>query len=100
MLIRSLAPLSFLFCAWSLGAQENLPEDVPPPPPIAIGERTMVLLELQRSGGVAGEFRPMQGETAVRAQQRYLEAFKRPLPSVNETGNSTAAGGSSAATTK
>ncbi len=80
--IRCLAPLSLLLCgfaAWADDAQPVAPEELPP----AIGQATQSILELQRSGVVAGEPRPMQGEVAVRAHQRYLEAFNQPLPAIS-----------------
>jgi len=90
--IRCLAPLSLLLCGFAACADDAQPATPGEPPP-AIGQATQSILELQRSGAVAGEPRPMQGEVAARAHQRYLEAFNRPLP-----GAPGSAGGSGAAT--
>jgi len=95
--IRCLAPLSLLLCGFAAWADDARPASSPAEPPPAIGQATQSILDLQRSGAVAGEPRPMQGEVAARAQQRYLDAFNRPMPGTS--GNSGGAGSSMPAVT-
>ncbi len=45
-----------------------------------VGDATRALLRLQAAGTYAAPARPMRGDQAGLAYQRYLESFKYPIP--------------------
>lgn len=66
---------------------ENLPESATEAEPVAavqIGAATEAILDLQRSQLTAVALRPMQGEHASRAYQRYLDSFRQPMPATGD----------------
>lgn len=52
-----------------------------PAAPAAFGEQTRAWLSLQQSGAAASKVeRPMSGEAATRAYERYLHSFEFQIP--------------------
>jgi hypothetical protein len=51
-----------------------------PPARREVGDATRALLRLQAAGTYAAPARPMLGDQAGLAYQRYLESFKYPIP--------------------
>lgn len=60
----------------AMAAEEGSAGGAPAAPGYEIGTATDALLNLQRSGLVAGELQAVQGEVAHRNYQRYLEGFE------------------------
>jgi len=61
-------------------------------PTRAVGDATLRLLALQRSGSVASPVaQPIPGEVASRSYARYLKSFEHPIP--EKLGTTSAQGG-------
>ena len=84
-----------LFHSLAYAADANPPVTAGQSEPVAavqIGMATEAVLDLQRSQLSAAPMRPLQGEQASRAYQRYLDSFRQPMPATAADGVASSSG--------